>query len=353
MQCAEFKGGRQVNSTRESSSGKVAVIGAGAFGSALAVCSAEGGNSVTLFGREENKLEVLQKLPEFKDISILKIPDHEFDWQSFDIILLATPTQTLRSVVSHVCKTQRKNGSKRPLHIVSAAKGIEQKTLYLPHQIISDVCPKDAVIGCLSGPSFAKELRANMVTAVVVASKDQDLNETVGRLLHRPYFRVYETNDVVGVEMAGALKNVIAVVAGGCDGMKLGNNARAAVITRGLGEIAQLGVKLGADPMTFLGLSGLGDLILTATGDLSRNRQFGFKLASGEKVEDIISNMGEVVEGYTTARSAYHLAQKLNCETPILTTAYKVLYEGIPLKSAISGLLHREGKSEFNWLKND
>ena len=235
--------------------------------------------------------------------------------------------------------------------MVSAAKGIEQKTFLLPHQILAEYLPSTAHIGALSGPSFARELAAGLPTAVVLASKSAQLRERTEMLLHRDFFRVYGASDVVGVEIGGALKNVIAMVAGAVDGLQLGNNARAAVVTRGLGEIAQLGVAMGADPLTFLGLSGLGDLILTCTGDLSRNRQFGLRLAAGETPAEIIGGAGQVIEGVTTAQSAYDLSQKLGLDTPILNAAYSVLYEHLSIKEAVFSLVSRERKGEFDWIQ--
>jgi glycerol-3-phosphate dehydrogenase (NAD(P)+) len=187
-------------------------------------------------------------------------------------------------------------------------------------------------------------------TSVVVATVSDSLMERAEKLLHTKKFRIYHSADCVGVDIAGALKNVIALVAGAVDGLGMGSNARAAVVTRGLGEIAQMGVKLGGFSLTFLGLSGLGDLILTCTGDLSRNRQFGLRIAQGESPKHIIESMGQVIEGVTTAESAFLLSQKLQLDTPILETVYGVIYKNVPLRDAVAALTQRESKGEFDWL---
>lgn len=312
----------------------VAVVGAGAFGSALAACAQAGGCEVTLLDKPQ-------------------LATFSGDLSEFDLLILAVPTQALRSVGQWMHeKIAKPPGSQgKEFWVVSAAKGIEQKTLLLPHQILAEYLPSQAHIGTLSGPSFARELAAGLPTAVVLASHSKQLRERAELLLHRDFFRVYGASDIVGVEIGGALKNVIAMVAGAVDGLKLGNNARAAVVTRGLGEIAQVGVALGADPLTFLGLSGLGDLILTCTGDLSRNRQFGLRAAAGESPAQIIASAGQVIEGVTTAQSAYELSQKWGLDTPILKAAYTVLYENLSIKEAVFALLSRERKGEFDWIR--
>lgn len=334
---------------------KVAVVGAGVFGTALAASALAGGNHVTLFDISEKKLSELASDESLTNCKLVHMSESVRGLAGFDLIILAPPSQHLRSACKWILdrlSDEFGDVSKAPkMWLLSAAKGIEQKTLLLPHQILAQLFPAGTAIGALSGPSFAKELRAGLPTAVVVASADAELRRRANELLHRSFFRVYESQDVVGVEVGGALKNVIAMVAGAADGLRLGNNARAAVITRGLGEIAQVGVKLGADPLTFLGLSGLGDLILTCTGDLSRNRQFGMRLAAGESKDSIISSMGQVIEGVTTAQSASELSQKLGLDTPILKVAHAVLYQDQPLVAAIYSLVNRGQKGEFDWVK--
>jgi glycerol-3-phosphate dehydrogenase (NAD(P)+) len=239
----------------------------------------------------------------------------------------------------------------KKLNIISASKGIEQKTLFLPHEILKRIWNEKANVGALSGPSFAQEMREGLPTCVVIASRSQILLTKATAILHNPYFRIYDTKDIMGVEIAGALKNIIAIVSGAVDGLNLGHNARAAVMTRGLAEIVRIGVFLGAEPLTFLGLSGVGDLILTCTGHLSRNRQFGYRMTQGESVADILKSTHQVVEGIATAKSAYELCQKHKIDSPILSAVYKVLYEDFPLRDAISLFIEREHGKEFNFVK--
>lgn len=331
-------------------SAKIAVIGTGAFGSALAASAYEGGNQVSIFGRDKNKVALLKQKESFKDCVFYAFDEKIPKLHEFDFVILAVSCQALRSVAEWM-KKHSEATAENPLRVVCAAKGIEKITLKLPHEILKSCLPAETQIGALSGPSFAKELQNGQPTSVVIASVHEELRSLAVDFLHRPFFRVYESNDVVGVEVGGALKNVMAIAAGIADGLSLGNNARAAIVTRGLGEIAQVGLKLGAEPLTFLGLSGLGDLILTCTGDLSRNRQFGLRLAEGEQSDHIISQMGQVIEGVVTSESAYKLSKKLDLDTPIIDAIYSVIHEKLLLKDAIKSLLSREGKSEFHWFQ--
>lgn len=336
---------------------RVLVIGPGVFGRALAMCAYQAGSQVTLLGLDEETLVDAKKaFAGIDGVSLSKMNQQSLDQLKgveVSLIILAIPCQALSSVADW-CRDVLWPVLQpvRRIPVLCAAKGVELGTLKLPHEILAERLPETAGIGILSGPSFAKELQAGLPTAIVVASTQEDVRRAGETLLHRPHFRVYGTDDVVGVELGGAIKNVIAVVAGVVDGLQLGHNARAAVVTRGLGEMAQMGVALGAHPMTFLGLSGLGDLILTCTGDLSRNRQFGLALAqkSDLSVASILAEMGQTVEGYSTARSAYLLSQKLKLDTPILRMAYEVLYENRPVRDAVAHLLHREQKGEFDWI---
>lgn len=335
----------------------VLVIGPGVFGRALANCAHQAGARVSLLGLDEAALtDARTAFSQVADFSMLTMELHSLQSlknEPLDLIILAVPCQALRSVADW-CRTilWPVLGPATSIPVLCAAKGVELGTLKLPHEILRELLPADAGIGILSGPSFAKELQAGLPTAIVVASEDESVRRAAETLLHRPHFRVYGTNDVVGVELGGAIKNVIAVVAGVVDGLGLGNNARAAVVTRGLGEMAQMGVALGANPMTFLGLSGLGDLILTCTGDLSRNRRFGLTIAQhhDRPMAEILAEIGQTVEGYSTARSAYLLSERLKLDTPILKMAYEVLYENRPVRDAVAHLLHRQQKGEFEWI---
>jgi glycerol-3-phosphate dehydrogenase (NAD(P)+) len=311
-----------------SSAKRAAVVGRGAFGHALARVLQTGGIEVSLHGRPT-----------------LASPAALHDLATCDIIVLATPAQALRAV----CTTLNQSLGSRIPPLLSACKGIEFETLLLPHQVMQQCLPPNSLFGTLSGPSFAQEMLENKVTSVVVASLSDPLLDLVEVALHRDTFRVYRSHDVVGVELGGALKNVIAMVAGAVDGLGLGNNARAAVITRGLQEIAQIGLKMGASPLTFLGLSGLGDLILTCTGDMSRNRQFGLRCAKGESPDQITAALGQVVEGVTTSQAAAALSAQLGLDTPILSSVSTVVRGEKSMKEALSLLMSRPHKAEFQW----
>lgn len=331
----------------------IAIMGSGAFGSALACCARAGGCEVTVISYEP------VARPEYKTDPLLSSCtfEHQFQTQvdltKFDVIVLAISSQALRDaaqwIVAHQSALYPNLSSMPPLHIACAAKGIERLTLKLPSEVLADVLPANTLIGTLSGPSFAKELRQGLPAALVFASRHETFRKRMKALFHRAFFRIYDSSDEIGIEVAGALKNVIAIVAGGCDGMALGNNARAAVVTRGFGEIVQIGVKLGADSLTFLGLAGLGDLFLTTAGDLSRNRQLGIRLAQGESKETILESTGEVIEGVATAESAFQLANKLGIDAPVIQVAYGVLYENLAVREALLALVTRGQKGEFDW----
>jgi glycerol-3-phosphate dehydrogenase (NAD(P)+) len=212
--------------------------------------------------------------------------------------------------------------------------------------VVADVMPSESLV-VLSGPSFAREVASGLPTDVVVASKDAAAAAEVQDALHSPMFRVYTSKDPIGVEVGGALKNVLAIAAGVCEGLGMGTNARAALITRGLSEMARFGVALGADPLTFIGLSGVGDLILTATGALSRNRALGAKIAEGVDPATYLASQRTVAEGYLTAKAAWQVAQRLSVDVPITEQVYRVLHEGRPLFEAMKQLLTRASKEEL------
>jgi glycerol-3-phosphate dehydrogenase (NAD(P)+) len=232
--------------------------------------------------------------------------------------------------------------------IVSATKGIENESLETMGEIWREIMPESVAwdYAALSGPSFAREVARHVPTAVAVASTNKDVAVEVQRLLATPYFRVYSSTDVIGVELGGALKNIIALAAGIIDGLGLGHNTRAALITRGLAEMSRLGTTMGANPLTFLGLSGAGDLILTCTGELSRNRTVGFELGKGKRLEDILAEMRMVAEGVKTTRSVYHLARRHGVELPICEEMYHILYEGRSPREAVASLMQRDLKHE-------
>ena len=261
-----------------------------------------------------------------------------------EIVILVPPSAFLRNVAGliaeHVAKSAR---------IVIAAKGIDERTLGLMTEVAADAMPEhDAAAMCaLSGPSFAREVASGLPTDVVVASKSAAAVAEVAGALHSPMFRVYTSTDPIGVEVGGAMKNVIAIAAGACDGLGLGLNARAALVTRGLSEMARLGVALGGDALTFMGLSGVGDLILTSTGALSRNRALGMKVAEGIDPGTYLASQRTVAEGYLTARAGWRLAQKLGVDMPITEQVYHVLHEARPLFEAMKLLLTRPQKNEL------
>jgi glycerol-3-phosphate dehydrogenase (NAD(P)+) len=217
----------------------------------------------------------------------------------------------------------------------------------LPHQIVAASQPQLQQRGALSGPSFAAEVARGCPTALTLASLDPDFSHRLAAALSGPRLRIYTSDDVIGVETGGALKNVMAIAAGICDGLELGHNARAALVTRGLAEMTRLGVRLGGRAETFMGLSGLGDLILTATGDLSRNRQVGLRLARGQSLDTILAELGHVAEGVHSAREVAACALELGVEMPITQGVCRMLFDGLPAAQAVDALLNREIKTEF------
>jgi len=331
---------------------KIAVVGAGAWGTALAAHAARLEHDVRLWAREpevvadvnerhENRL-FLEGVGLPPALRASSVPAEVLE--GVEIVILVPPSAFLRNVAGliaeHIPKSAR---------IVIASKGIDERTLGLMTDVTAAAMPEhDAAAMCaLSGPSFAREVASGLPTDVVVASKSAQAAADVADALHSPMFRVYTSKDPVGVEVGGAMKNVLAIAAGACDGLGLGTNARAALVTRGLSEMARLGVALGGDPLTFMGLSGVGDLILTATGALSRNRALGLKVAEGIEPGRYLASQRTVAEGYLTARAAWRLAQKLGVDVPITEQVYYVLHEGRPLLEAMKMLLTRAQKDEL------
>jgi glycerol-3-phosphate dehydrogenase (NAD(P)+) len=254
--------------------------------------------------------------------------------------VLAVPTAGLRTTLE-----QLRPLAQRPA-LVWLCKGFEAGSMRLPHQVLADVLSDTRRTAVLSGPSFADEVARGLPAAVTLASSDNDFAAYAAQSLHTGRLRIYSSDDLVGVEIGGAVKNVIAIAAGVCDGLNLGNSARAALITRGLAEITRLGVRLGGRIETFMGLSGVGDLSLTCTSDLSRNRRVGLALASGARLNDILSNLGHVAEGVNTAREVWRLAQQLKVDMPITEAITRVLDGGLSPLAAVEALLQREPKAE-------
>jgi glycerol-3-phosphate dehydrogenase (NAD(P)+) len=265
-----------------------------------------------------------------------------------DVVVLVPPSSFLRGVSKQVAAHLRSDAL-----VIVATKGIEESSLKLMSEVLAETMPAVGWdrLAFLSGPNFAKEVAGALPTDSVVASKNLDAANAAQDILHAPNFRTYTSEDPVGVQVGGSIKNVLAIAAGTCDGLHLGYNARAALITRGLSEMARLGVALGADPLTFIGMAGVGDLILTCTGDLSRNRSLGKVLAEGIDAKEYLSKQRAVAEGYNTSAAAYHLSRKLDVDMPITEAVYRVLHEGKPLFEAMKELLMRDSKHELHGLK--
>jgi glycerol-3-phosphate dehydrogenase (NAD(P)+) len=258
--------------------------------------------------------------------------------------VIAVPSDSLRAVV-----LAAKGGLAADSAIVSATKGIEIDSLMLMREVMLDVLGDAAAerLCVLSGPSFAREVAAGLPTCVVIAGSSAARAKAVQQRCATERLRVYTSDDPVGVELGGALKNVIAIAAGAGDGLGYGHNGRAAIITRGLAEIVRLSAAKGGDPLTLAGLAGLGDLVLTCTGELSRNRTVGWEMGQGKGLEEVLRRLGHVAEGVKTAKSAFQLARKLGVEMPITTEVYRVLYEGKSARQAVADLMARELRAEF------
>ncbi len=331
----------------------VGVVGGGSWGTALANLLAEKDIPISLWVFEEDLCEEMQKtgenslyLPGVK-LSPLLHPDNSLEAVLADkrIVLLAVPSHVHRQVAR-----QMLDFLEEPVVLISATKGIENESCKTMSEIWDEIMPDTMAYryAVLSGPSFAREVVKQVPTMVAVASASREIAQEIQRLFSTPYFRVYTSTDVIGVEMAGALKNIIALAAGMIDGLGLGHNTRAALMTRGLAEMSRLGTTMGAHPLTFLGLAGVGDLILTCTGDLSRNRNVGYQLGQGKKLAEILSEMQMVAEGVKTTRSVFHLAQQQGIEMPICEQMYRILYEDQPPEKAMAELMQRELKHELD-----
>lgn len=330
---------------------KICVLGAGSWGTALANLLAKKGHAVTVWSFEPDVTDTInQQHRNEKYLRGIPLSENlhatssvEDAVRGSDVVVSVTPAQHVRGVLQQAAPLLRDN-----VLIVNASKGIETKTLETMAQVVADVVPGSAGANAtfLSGPSFALEVAQEQPTAVAIASHHQPSAERAQQLFQSPYFRVYTNADVVGVELGGSLKNVIAIAAGMVTGLGLGHNTRAALITRGLAEMARLGVALGANPLTFSGLAGMGDLILTCTGDLSRNRSVGVALGEGKTIEEILGGMYMVAEGVETTRAAHGLARKTGIEMPIVEQVHAVLFEGQTAKDALEALMLREPKPE-------
>jgi glycerol-3-phosphate dehydrogenase (NAD(P)+) len=325
---------------------RIAVLGAGAWGTALAIGLAER-HSIVLWTRDaaqrselrrERRSRYLPEVPLAADIAIAD--DAAIALDASDLALVATPTAGLRATLVLV------RNARKALSVVWACKGFEQVTAKLPHQVVAETLGPGALCAALSGPSFALEVARGLPTAVTLAAADAELARDLARELHQPRLRVYYSDDLVGVEVCGAVKNVMAIATGIADGLGLGQNARAALVTRGLAEMTRLGVALGGRPETFMGLAGAGDLILTCTGDLSRNRRVGLALGAVEPLAEILARLGHVAEGVNTAHEVDRLARERSVEMPVTRAVCAVLFEGVAPAAAVEQLLARDPRGE-------
>lgn len=324
------------------------VIAAGAWGTALAI-TFSARHQVTLWTREEDVTRDMQAhrenrrfLPGFSFPDGLKIAaDFKSAVSAADLLIIAAPLVGFRPTL----RALREAGEVKPLLWV--CKGLEAETALLPHQVVAQELGADVLCGVLTGPSFAEEVAKGLPLAITLASKDGDFAQRMALELHSSRFRIYANDDLPGAEVGGAVKNVMAIATGICDGLGFGLNARAALMTRGLAEIARLGVALGGQPKTFMGLAGMGDLLLTCTGDLSRNRKVGLALAEGKKLSQILADLGHVAEGVSTAREVARLADRLGIEMPITQAIDAILYRDVPAAVAVEKLLSRDPKPEM------
>jgi glycerol-3-phosphate dehydrogenase (NAD(P)+) len=330
---------------------KIGVVGAGSWGTAIAGMLGAKGYVLDLWAYEpevctsiSTKRENDLFLPGVRLSENIRVSNdlHAVVKQK-DLVVFVVPSHVMRQIAGHSEKSLSRDSV-----LVSAAKGIENKTHLTMTGVLADVLPghKDR-LAVLSGPSFAAEVARGLPTAVTVASADPGIAAFLQEVFSTPFFRVYTNTDVMGVELGGAVKNVIAISSGIVDGLQLGLNSRAALITRGLTEIRRLGIRLGANPHTFAGLSGVGDLVLTCTGALSRNHKVGKMIGEGKTLDEILSSMSMVAEGVRTARSVYNLSNNISVEMPIAHAVYSVLYESLNPQDAVYQLMTRSLKSEL------
>jgi glycerol-3-phosphate dehydrogenase (NAD(P)+) len=330
---------------------RIAVIGAGSYGTCLAILLSGKGHDVSLWCRSAQLASELTEsrknafyLPGYElPAGVAVTTDLREAVRGCAIVVGVTPSHAIRDVLGRAAASFEPD-----VVVVNASKGLEEGTLDRIDQIYSEVFPRDVARRAtfLSGPTFAKEVAAGQPSAIVVAGRDRAATQLIQQAFSTDRFRVYSSDDVIGVQVGGALKNVVAICAGMSDGLGFGHNARAALITRGLAEISRIGVKLGANPLTFAGLSGLGDLVLTCAGDLSRNRQVGLALGRGRKLDEIVGETRMVAEGVKTAKVARDLAETIGVDAPLAQFAYGVLYEGLPAAAGLTALMGRALRAE-------
>ncbi len=336
---------------------KITVVGAGSWGTALAMVLADNGHEVRLWGHNPKQIDDINEYhTNEKYLPGISLPKGIIGFKSLEdaltnieTIVIAVPTKAIREVLGKIKEFQ-----KEPLTIVHVSKGIEPDTLLRISEMIEEEMPdnllRDVVV--LSGPSHAEEVSRRNITTVTVSSKNIEAAERIQDLFINSYFRVYTNNDVIGVEIGGALKNIIALAAGITDGLGYGDNAKAALMTRGLAEIARLGTKMGASPLTFSGLTGIGDLIVTCTSVHSRNWRAGNMLGKGYKLQEVLDSMGMVVEGVRTTKAAHQLAERYQVKMPITQALYNVLFKDANPKDEVDSLMSRVKTHEMEDLAN-
>ncbi len=330
---------------------QIGIVGAGSFGTAMAIHLSKKGYPVTIWSYEQEVATEIRQLRENRTYlpgfilanNVTATNDLKTATENKSIILQANPAQVTRKVMGEAIPYLD-----REAIIVNCTKGLENGTLQTMSELLHEILPPANAdrLAFLSGPSFAREVASGVPTAVTIASKNADAARICQGIFSNDRFRAYTTDDIVGSELASALKNVIAVAAGISDGMGFGHNTLAAIITRGVAEILRLGKKMGAQEMTFLGLSGMGDLVLTCTGNLSRNRSVGIQLGQGKKIDDILHDMKMVAEGVFTAKAAWALAQKHQVDMPITEQVYRIVFEDKDPRIAMADLMSRSFKTE-------
>lgn len=329
---------------------KITVLGAGSYGTALAICLARNGHKTLLWGRDDNHVAAMEQDRENnKYLADCPFPENlaleadlEKAVQASDNLLVVVPSHAFADMLKQIKPMLTENAK-----IAWATKGLDPQTGDLLQNVARTVLGDRVSLAVLSGPTFAKEMASGLPTAISLSSEDDEFVAELSDLLHcEKRFRVYSNKDFIAVQLGGAVKNVIAIAAGIADGIGFGANARTALITRGLAEMTRLGLALNAEPATFMGMAGLGDLVLTCTDNQSRNRRFGLALGQGKEVEQAITDIGQVVEGYRNTKEVYMLAQRHDVEMPIVEQVYQVLYRGKDAKLAAADLLSRDKKFE-------
>ncbi len=327
----------------------ISVLGAGSWGTAIALLLARNGHSTALWGHNASHIEELEQkrcnnryLPGVTLPSNLRIEKNlATAIQEVNIIVIAVPSHAFAGTLEKIS-----NQLTRDTRIAWASKGLDPVSGHLLHETVYKLLGDKTSIAVISGPTFATEVAQNLPTAITVASPQPEFGILMSEILHNQRFRVYTSDDIIGVQLGGAVKNVLAIATGAADGLGFGANTRSALVTRGLAELMRLGICMGAKHETLMGLAGLGDIVLTCTDNQSRNRRLGLGLGKGRATAEIIEEIGQEVEGISAAREIYKLAKTLNLEMPITEQVYKVLYEDLPPTTAVQNLLIREQKTE-------